>query len=238
MRCDDSVNPPWSQALGPAGRRDRRGAGRAAGVPRAADRPDADGTSAWRAERADQVELVQTFRFQVRLSRSLPGRRCSAADLAGGAAIAARRRRVERSGPVPHAAPVGGTRRGRRPLGDGGFAECSGLELEADVKEYLEGGRNDGVVRRVGRVKLVADRAQARHVRSRRRPPGQRHRRHARCGTGCTARWSAGEAAGPAVRRRGRGPRPGGRARRWPRWTFERGLPLKVDRADAERQDR
>jgi phage tail-like protein len=40
-------------------------------------------------------------------------------------------------------------------LGDGAFSECSGLELEADVKEYLEGGRNDGVVRRVGRVKLV-----------------------------------------------------------------------------------
>jgi phage tail-like protein len=40
-------------------------------------------------------------------------------------------------------------------LGDGGFSECSGLGLEADVKEYLEGGRNDGVVRRVGRVKLV-----------------------------------------------------------------------------------
>lgn len=40
------------------------------------------------------------------------------------------------------------------PLGNGGFAECSGLELEADVKEYLEGGFNDGVVRRVGRVKL------------------------------------------------------------------------------------
>lgn len=39
-------------------------------------------------------------------------------------------------------------------LGDGGFSECSGLELEADVKEYLEGGRNDGVVRRVGRAKL------------------------------------------------------------------------------------
>lgn len=37
----------------------------------------------------------------------------------------------------------------------GGFAECVGLELEADVKEYLEGGRNDGVVRRVGRVKLT-----------------------------------------------------------------------------------
>lgn len=40
-------------------------------------------------------------------------------------------------------------------LGDGYFAECSGLELEADVREYLEGGRNDGVVRRVGRAKLV-----------------------------------------------------------------------------------
>lgn len=40
-------------------------------------------------------------------------------------------------------------------LGDGAFAECSGLELEADIKEYVEGGRNDGVVRRVGRVKLV-----------------------------------------------------------------------------------
>lgn len=39
-------------------------------------------------------------------------------------------------------------------LGNGYFAECSGLELEADVKEHLEGGRNDGVVRRVGRVKL------------------------------------------------------------------------------------
>lgn len=40
------------------------------------------------------------------------------------------------------------------PLGSGAFAECSGLMLEADIKEYLEGGRNDGVVRRVGRVKL------------------------------------------------------------------------------------
>jgi phage tail-like protein len=40
-------------------------------------------------------------------------------------------------------------------LGDGAFSDCSGLELESDVKEYLEGGRNDGVIRRVGRVKLV-----------------------------------------------------------------------------------
>ena len=38
-------------------------------------------------------------------------------------------------------------------LGGGGFQECSGLELEQDVQEYLEGGRNDGVIRRAGRVK-------------------------------------------------------------------------------------
>ena len=46
---------------------------------------------------------------------------------------------------------------GNGPLDDyhGGFAECSGLELEADVKELLEGGNNDRVIRRVGRVKLA-----------------------------------------------------------------------------------
>ena len=38
-------------------------------------------------------------------------------------------------------------------LGDGGFAECSGLDVEMDVQELVEGGRNDGVVRRVGRGK-------------------------------------------------------------------------------------
>lgn len=37
----------------------------------------------------------------------------------------------------------------------GAFSECSGLELEAEVKDYNEGGFNDGVIRRVGRVKLV-----------------------------------------------------------------------------------
>jgi len=67
---------------------------------------------------AETSELLQTFRFQITLSRHNPG-----------------------IGPAT--------------LGDGGFSECSGLELEADVKEYLEGGRNDAVVRRVGRVKLV-----------------------------------------------------------------------------------
>ena len=38
-------------------------------------------------------------------------------------------------------------------LGDGAFQECSGLELEMDVREYLEGGNNDAVIRQVGRAK-------------------------------------------------------------------------------------
>ena len=41
----------------------------------------------------------------------------------------------------------------RRVLGDGGFQECSGLEIELDVQELQEGGRNDGVIRRIGRAK-------------------------------------------------------------------------------------
>jgi len=40
------------------------------------------------------------------------------------------------------------------PLGDGGFQECTGLELEMDVQELIEGGRNDGTVRLVGRGKF------------------------------------------------------------------------------------
>lgn len=38
-------------------------------------------------------------------------------------------------------------------LGNGGFQECSGLEIEMDIQEYLEGGRNNGVIRRAGRAK-------------------------------------------------------------------------------------
>lgn len=38
-------------------------------------------------------------------------------------------------------------------LGKGAFQECSGLEIEMDVQELVEGGRNDGVIQRVGRAK-------------------------------------------------------------------------------------
>jgi phage tail-like protein len=40
-------------------------------------------------------------------------------------------------------------------LGTGGFQECGGLDLEAELRDYLEGGGNDTVVRRIGRAKYV-----------------------------------------------------------------------------------
>jgi phage tail-like protein len=74
-------------------------------------------------------ELLQTFRFRVSLTLSTSG------------------------GPDSQPADPERAQAGQW-LADLGFQECSGLELEADIREYLEGGRNDGVVRRVGRVKL------------------------------------------------------------------------------------
>jgi phage tail-like protein len=38
-------------------------------------------------------------------------------------------------------------------LGDGHFQEVTGLEVELDIAEHLEGGRNDGVVKHLGRAK-------------------------------------------------------------------------------------
>jgi phage tail-like protein len=40
-------------------------------------------------------------------------------------------------------------------LGTGGFVECTGLDVEMDVTEYPEGGRNDAVVQRAGRAKFT-----------------------------------------------------------------------------------
>ena len=40
-------------------------------------------------------------------------------------------------------------------LVDGGFQECQGLEVEMDIGEIQEGGRNDGIIRRVGRGKYT-----------------------------------------------------------------------------------
>jgi phage tail-like protein len=73
---------------------------------------------------ADQ--LLRSFRFQVKLRKSTT---------------------VESGSQTPSDSPSG------TELGDGAFQECSGLEIELDVQEYLEGGRNDGVIRHVGRAK-------------------------------------------------------------------------------------
>jgi phage tail-like protein len=70
--------------------------------------------------------LLRSFRFRVKLRKS-------AAAESGSA--------------NPSDAPTGSL------LGDGGFQECSGLEIEMDVSEYQEGGRNDGTIRQVGRAK-------------------------------------------------------------------------------------
>ena len=78
-------------------------------------------------------DVLQTFRFEVTLTDS-PGGPSSAPTVSARAAAA--------------------DAQNTSTLGNGSFQECSGLELEADVREYLEGGRNDGVIRRVGRVKL------------------------------------------------------------------------------------
>ena len=77
-------------------------------------------------------DLLPTFNFLIRLRRSVQ-------QEAGAAGTQAN----------PPDASLSGS-----PLGDGGFQECSGLDIEMDVQEYLEGGRNDGVIRRVGRAKF------------------------------------------------------------------------------------
>lgn len=76
---------------------------------------------------ADQ--LLRSFRFQIKLRKSAA---------------------AESGLQTPNDSPSG------TPLGDGAFQECSGLEVEMDVQEYQEGGRNDGVIRRAGRAKYSA----------------------------------------------------------------------------------
>ncbi len=77
-------------------------------------------------------KLAGTFNFVVSLHRS--------ADAVSGSSGV---------GTAPAAEP------GAAMPGGGGFQECTGLEIEMDVQEYQEGGRNDGVIRRVGRGKYT-----------------------------------------------------------------------------------
>lgn len=73
--------------------------------------------------------LLPTFRFEVKLRRS--------PQIESGSNLSV----------SPNASTSGDL------LCAGGFQECSGLEVEMDVQEYKEGGRNDGIIRRVGRAK-------------------------------------------------------------------------------------
>jgi len=86
----------------------------------------ATGASAWSRAVAD---LLRSFRFQVKLLSS-------PVAVVGGRETAP---------------PNGATSASE--LGSGAFQECTGLDIEMDVQDYLEGGRNDGVIRRVGRAK-------------------------------------------------------------------------------------
>ncbi|MFC4115216.1 phage tail protein [Nonomuraea zeae] len=106
-------------------------------------------------------------------------------------------------------------------LCDGAFQECAGLELAAEIKEYAEGGRNDGVVQRVGRVKL--------------QPIVLKRGMFTTDGDGQVQpelwQWLQGMVAGvrPVPRYNGRIEVRAGRGRPIQAvWTFERGLPLKV----------
>lgn len=105
------------------------------------------------------VDLVQTYRFQVRLTRSAAGPTLLAPpDLAFAKSLSKKLPLAKPPG-RRQAPPVLPERTGRRPpsdqLGNGAFQECSGLDLEAEPQDYTEGARNDGLIRRVGRVKLV-----------------------------------------------------------------------------------
>lgn len=77
-------------------------------------------------------QFLRAFRFHVRLRRSPDERAGSSAT--GETNVAA-----ESAQGVA--------------LSDGAFQEVSGLEVELDIAEHLEGGRNDGVIRQVGRAK-------------------------------------------------------------------------------------
>lgn len=79
--------------------------------------------------------LLTAFRFEVKLVRS--------PDIVAG--------RQALAGADTGYSPA----QGPDVLGSGAFQDCTGLEIEMDVQEYIEGGRNNGTVRRVGRAKFV-----------------------------------------------------------------------------------
>ncbi len=104
--------------------------------------------------------LLRAFRFQVKLRKS-PGAGGADSGAAIGFSASASASASLSAGPGGLAASasasasfgvgLGGV--GGDQLGDGGFQECTGLEIETDVQELQEGGRNDRIVKRVGHAK-------------------------------------------------------------------------------------
>ena len=115
-----------------------------------------------------------------------------------------------------------------------GFQEVSGLELEMDVTELIEGGRNDGTVRRPGRAKhatLVFKRGMF--------LPGQNSGDADRKADVSFWRWIQNCIAGELPVRRCKGlielnTTVSAQSGVVPvaSWTFERGLPVKVKGPD------
>lgn len=105
-------------------------------------------------------------------------------------------------------------------LGDGGFQECTGLEVEMDVQELKEGGRNDGVIQQVGQGRY------GRIVLKRGMLFGDDHKVN-----GALWAWLQGILTGrrPVVRYDGTIQMMSGDGSRvLATWTFDRGLPAKV----------
>lgn len=119
-----------------------------------------------------QRSLVTAFNFRVALNRSAGGAGGGASagigggvSVSAGASIGAALGAGASAGAgasvgasVSASASIGvgfglGTSSGQ--LGDGGFQECTGLQIDMDVEELTEGGRNDGTVRLLGRGKYT-----------------------------------------------------------------------------------
>jgi phage tail-like protein len=112
------------------------------------------------------AEFVRGFKFQVTLTRSrslgptasTPPELTISQPLRQSKALPPSPQRIGADGSTPAGNGLDQTDPNLRGLneriGDGGFQECTGLDIEADIHEYLEGGRNDQIIRRVGRIKL------------------------------------------------------------------------------------
>jgi phage tail-like protein len=115
-----------------------------------------------------QRTLLSTFNFRVALNRSGRGGGASAGVSAGvsmSASVSASAGLSAGAGVSASAGLSAGASAGiavglgagssSAQLGDGGFQECTGLQIDMDVHEIQEGGRNDGVVRLAGRGKYT-----------------------------------------------------------------------------------